>query len=91
MQISLYHIVLIWIEIFQAPRQKDPPSLCGGFWFRNKRLSIRFPSFLGLITELLLKFAEFCWQEPCLWKEFVILRVQILHALEVSRQMILAC
>ena len=90
MQVSLYYIVLIRIKILQIPRQKDTSSLSGRFWFRYKRFSIWFPSFSCLITKLLFEFTEFCWQEPCLWKEFVILRVQILHALQVPRQVILS-
>ena len=90
MQVSLYYIVLIRIKILQIPRQKDTSSLSGRFWFRDKRFSIWFPSFSCLITKLLFEFTEFCWQEPCLWKEFVILRVQILHALQVPRQVILS-
>ena len=89
MQISLNDVVLIRIKIFQVPRQEDTSTLSCGLRFRDKRFSIWLPSLSCLITELFLEFAEFCWQEPCLWKEFVILGIQGLHALEVPGQMIL--
>ena len=90
MEVTLHYIVLIWIEVLQVACQKDATTLCCCLRLRYERLPTELPSFLCLITKLLFEFTELCWQEPRLREEFIIFRVQLLHALKVTSEMILS-
>ena len=90
MEIPLNDIVLIWVKILHASRQKNSPTLRCCLRFRYKRLPIWFPSLLRLISKLLLKFSKLCWQKPRLWEEFVLLREDSRHSLQVPSEMVLS-
>ena len=89
-EVPLHHVVLIRIEVLEVARQEDAAALSSRFWLRYESLAANLPSFPRLIAELLLEFAKFCWQEPRLREKLVVLWVQLLHALQVSSQMIFA-
>ena len=88
MEISLDYVVLIWIEVFQAPRQENTATLCCGLGLGDESLAIGFPSLFGLISELLLKFTKLCWQQPGLWEKLVLFWKNSRHSLQISRQVI---
>ena len=81
MQVSLHNIVLIRVKVFQASREKNTPTLSSSLRFRNECFTIRLSLLLALISKLFPEFTEFAWQEPGLWKEFIVLWKQIVHAL----------
>jgi len=88
-KVPLDNVVLIRVEIFKTAREEDASALRRSFRLGNESLAIRLSALFCLVTELLFKFAELCWQEPCLWKEFIVIWVNILHALQVPRQVVL--
>ena len=88
MEISLDYVVLIWIKVFQVPRQENTSTLRCSFGLGDESLAIGFPSLFGLISELLLKFTKLCWQQPGLWKELVLFWKNSRHSLQISRQVV---
>ena len=80
-EVSLDHVVLVWVKVLKVSRQEDAPALRCRLWLRDESLAIRFPPLLCLIAKLLLEFAELCWQQPRLREELVVFGVDVLHAL----------
>ena len=90
MQVSLNYVVLIGVKVLQVASQENAPSLRRCLRLGDEGLAIRLAPSLALIAKLLLKFAEFCWQEPGLREKFVVLRENSLHALQVPSEVILS-
>ena len=90
MQVSLDHIVLIRVEIFQIPGQKYASALGRSFWLRNESLAVQLAALFALVLKLFFELTELCWQEPSLRKKLVVLWEDVLHPGQVPRQMVFA-
>ena len=58
MQVPLYNVVLVWVEIFHVSGQEDASALRRRLWLGDKGLTVGLPTLFGLITELFLKFTK---------------------------------
>lgn len=84
MQVSLYDVMILWIEIFEVSGYENTSPLARSFRLGNKGLAVLFLFLLfGFISELLFKISELCWQEPCLWEELILLGEDFLETVQV--------